>query len=188
MSFSPRTSRLPFGSRSATVTVMLPSKRLLWLESAWPSNVRVARELVVEDRRAARRHGPARDDREPSVDAAALRGGRARLLRRVGALDEHDREDVADGTRAQIHEQIEAAGGVVDRSRRRRRRSVIHRRAAKLAARLVLGELRRTRAGLQHERGEQQSTTSDHRRSSYKLLVRCWSIWSAVSIAREFIS
>ena len=39
MSFSPRTSRLPFGSRSATVTVMLPSKRLLWLESAWPSNV-----------------------------------------------------------------------------------------------------------------------------------------------------
>ena len=38
MRFSPRTSRLPFGNRSATVTVMLPSSLLLWLESDLPSN------------------------------------------------------------------------------------------------------------------------------------------------------
>jgi len=46
MSFSPRTSRLPFGRRSATLTVMLPMRLLLWLESALPSNARSPVKLL----------------------------------------------------------------------------------------------------------------------------------------------
>src|SRR5690606_40111950 len=41
----------------------------------------VGADLVVQDRRAVRRHGAPRDDRGTRVDARAARRARARLLR-----------------------------------------------------------------------------------------------------------
>ena len=189
MSFSPRTSKLPFGSRSATVTVMLPSKRLLWLESAWPSNVVSLSNSLFKIGVPPDVTGRPAMIGNPVSTLLPFAVRRARFLRRIGALDEHDRENVADCARAQIHEQIEAAGAccrslpgsggggayVIDALRNSLRDSVSARSGA-------LAQACSTSAA------SSQSTTSDHRDSSYKLLVRCWSIWSVVSIAREFIS
>ena len=72
--FWPRTSRLPFGRRFATVTVMSPSRRLLCVLSPSPSNSVLLSTDVLEDRRAVHGHRPAGDRRARQIDVRRLAG------------------------------------------------------------------------------------------------------------------
>src|SRR5690606_4586036 len=75
-------------------------------------------DLRVQDRPAVARDRAAGEDRNAGVDLGALRGRRARGLRRVRALDQRDRQDVADRARAEVHEELEARVGGEDRAGR----------------------------------------------------------------------